>query len=188
MPTKWTPELDSILLHGVFEECNISFSKALCGKIAERVSEQGIECTAKAVENRLYSWKKKNVTGGGGTPVKPGRDSPAKAAATTTTTPKTPRARAKGSATKKARTSTPVQATEGHGHESGHESPSVKRGGGNKRAREVLDKYAEQDAEDDDDESMSLSGGVKRVKKEPVEEKLLSSPDMGDEDNAENEF
>lgn len=30
------------LLHGVFEECNISFSKALCNKLAQRISSTGI--------------------------------------------------------------------------------------------------------------------------------------------------
>lgn len=62
MPIKWTPELDSIvryppfsstssdddsysyskLLHGVFEETGISFSKALCTKISDRVKATGI--------------------------------------------------------------------------------------------------------------------------------------------------
>lgn len=32
----------SQLLHGVFEECNISFGKALCAKIAERVNATGV--------------------------------------------------------------------------------------------------------------------------------------------------
>ncbi|KAF1915520.1 hypothetical protein BDU57DRAFT_596018 [Ampelomyces quisqualis] len=88
MPIKWTPELDSILLHAVFEECNISFSKALCTKITTRIEAAGIDCTPKAVENRLYSWKKKNVgsttAASGSTPSKPTRVAKDK-------TPKTPR-------------------------------------------------------------------------------------------------
>ncbi|KAJ4322181.1 hypothetical protein N0V94_002529 [Neodidymelliopsis sp. IMI 364377] len=97
MPAKWTAELDSILLHGVFEECQISFGKALCEKIAERVRAAGIEgfteCTPKAVENRLYSWKKKNVktdsaTGTPTTTPKKPAATPKKAA-----TPRTPRAK-----------------------------------------------------------------------------------------------
>ncbi|KAH7386704.1 hypothetical protein DE146DRAFT_179366 [Phaeosphaeria sp. MPI-PUGE-AT-0046c] len=79
MPVKWTPELDSILLHAVFEESGISFSKALCNKIAERVKATGIDCTPKAVENRLYSWKKKNVSSTAPAP------SPAKEASATPT-------------------------------------------------------------------------------------------------------
>ncbi|KAH6622331.1 hypothetical protein C7974DRAFT_426016 [Boeremia exigua] len=102
MSKKWTPELDSILLHGVFEECQISFGKALCEKIAERVRNAGIagftECTPKAVENRLYSWKKKNATTstGAGTPDDTPVPTPKKAAAKPKkdpTTPKTPRAK-----------------------------------------------------------------------------------------------
>ncbi|KAF2630450.1 hypothetical protein BU25DRAFT_489213 [Macroventuria anomochaeta] len=107
MSKRWTPELDSILLHGVFEECQISFGKALCEKIAGRVRATGIEgfaeCTPKAVENRLYSWKKKNVstsTSNGETPA----STPKKAATKPKKEPgtlKSPRAK-KGSGKEKA--------------------------------------------------------------------------------------
>ncbi|KAF2999263.1 hypothetical protein E8E13_003297 [Curvularia kusanoi] len=94
---KWTPELDSILLQGVFEECNISFGKALCDKIAARVRAAGIEgfteCTPKAVENRLYSWKKKNTTVPGDAdatvPSTPNKAAKTKKDATASRTPRT---------------------------------------------------------------------------------------------------
>ncbi|KAJ4988674.1 hypothetical protein SVAN01_05807 [Stagonosporopsis vannaccii] len=118
MSRKWTAELDSILLHGVFEECQISFGKALCEKIAERVRAAGIgvftegftECTPKAVENRLYSWKKKNVTTtpnpftATGTATATAPNTPTKPAARARknpATPKTPRPR-NGAGVKKA--------------------------------------------------------------------------------------
>ncbi|KAI0575364.1 hypothetical protein PtrSN002B_007188 [Pyrenophora tritici-repentis] len=92
MVNKWTPELDSILVRCVFEECNVSFSKGLCAKIAERVTAAGMECTPKAIENRLYSWKRKATSSGSGinssasTPVKKPAAAPAtsKAAASRT--------------------------------------------------------------------------------------------------------
>ncbi|KAF1361983.1 hypothetical protein EJ07DRAFT_44200, partial [Lizonia empirigonia] len=79
---KWTAELDSILLHGVFEECQISFSKVLCERISARVRAAGerkltretAECTAKAIENRLYNWKKKNASAAGTMPSTPKKD------------------------------------------------------------------------------------------------------------------
>ncbi|KAF3053372.1 hypothetical protein E8E11_011741 [Didymella keratinophila] len=46
MSKKWTPELDAILPNGVFEECQISFGKALCKKIAERVRIPGKDTIA----------------------------------------------------------------------------------------------------------------------------------------------
>ncbi|EFQ92096.1 hypothetical protein CFE70_001789 [Pyrenophora teres f. teres 0-1] len=66
MVNKWTSEFESIVLQGLFEECNISFNKALCTKIAERVTAAGMECTPKAIENRLYAWKKKAISNGSG--------------------------------------------------------------------------------------------------------------------------
>ncbi|KNG45135.1 hypothetical protein DDE82_003108 [Stemphylium lycopersici] len=91
MPIRWTAELDAVLLHGVFEECNISFSKALCSKIAQRVADAGMPCTAKAIENRLYSWKKKNISGNSN--LNSATSTPAKSALATPV--KTPRSRAK---------------------------------------------------------------------------------------------
>ncbi|KAF9695039.1 hypothetical protein EKO04_006890 [Ascochyta lentis] len=132
MSKKWTAELDSILIHGVFEECQISFGKALCEKIAERVRSAGIEgfteCTPKAIENRLYSWKKKNVktdTTNGDTAVSTPKKAPApkKAAGT----PKTPRSK-KGSAKNKAA----PEEEEAARDEDSLKSPSV----GRKRASE----------------------------------------------------
>ncbi|UPX12308.1 uncharacterized protein EKO05_0002862 [Ascochyta rabiei] len=133
MSKKWTAELDSILLHGVFEECQVSFGKALCEKLAERVRSAEIEgfteCTPKAVENRLYSWKKKNVkpdtTNGDTAVTTPKKASAPKKAAGT---PKTPRAK-KGSAKKQTAVSDEEEAGR---DEEALKSPSV----GRKRASE----------------------------------------------------
>ncbi|KAF2128364.1 hypothetical protein P153DRAFT_432033 [Dothidotthia symphoricarpi CBS 119687] len=156
MPLKWTPELDSILLHGVFEECNISFSKALCSKIAERVGAAGIECTPKAVENRLYSWKKKNVGGtiNGSTPNTPSKPA----------TPKTPassRGRAKAATKKK------IQAEQDLLHNDDDDedeilSPTVNRKRG--RSAQKPANYAESGASDDDveEEYVPLAKKVKQ--------------------------
>ncbi|KAF1933636.1 uncharacterized protein M421DRAFT_395752 [Didymella exigua CBS 183.55] len=101
MSKKWTPELDAIL------KCQISFGKALCNKLAERVRATGVgftECTPKSIENRLYSWKKKNTTsstGSGDTPT----STPKKGAAKPKKEPATPKGktpRAKKGAAKKA--------------------------------------------------------------------------------------
>jgi hypothetical protein len=166
------------LLHGVFEECNISFTKPLCAKIAERVKASGLgkchrlpsaplrianiciaganECSAKAIESRLYSWKKKNVSGGGGTPAK--------------TPIKTPASRGK-----KQKVVTPELEHSGpEGLASSDEevvSPSMNR----KRARSTPKKlYAESDQEDGEEEEGEEEEKVyipfgKRIKAEPVE-------------------
>ncbi|CBY01146.1 hypothetical protein IAQ61_012028 [Plenodomus lingam] len=162
MPIKWTAELDAILLHGVFEECNISFSKALCAKIAERVQAAGMECSAKAVENRLYTWKKKNISGNTNLNASTS-NTPTKPAAKKTSTPKTPRGRAK---------TTPKKVVN---YDNGTEgpmdddeqlmSPSAARG---KRALSSASKgfsYAEPDSEPDNADILSS----KRVKVELVE-------------------
>lgn len=149
------------LLHAVFEECNISFSKALCMKIAERVGNAGVgtssysalsfhsptfhkpipsvpcaastddcpECTPKAVENRLYSWKKKNVgsnpsatstTNNSTTPA----STPSKPTAKKPATPKVPRT-PKSAGRKKVTTPQPEDDDD---EEMFQESPSKKRG------------------------------------------------------------
>jgi hypothetical protein len=168
------------LLNGVFEECNISVSKALCIKLAARIETlKGVgkltppnymlthltqiytECTAKAVEGRLYSWKKKNVSGGGSTtttPVKPPRK----------TAVKTPRSRAKKKAV------TPVESS---ADEAGPEglleydeqlaSPSAGRGS-NKRARSTPKSYVESGSSDESNDYVPCA---KRIKAEPKNEK-----------------
>jgi hypothetical protein len=199
MPIKWTPELDTVvrphpilsfpstltrtqLLHGVFEECNISFSKALCQKLAERVKTGGIgtsitplppqsspsftdqqpDCTAKAVENRLYSWKKKNVGSGDATPKAAGTPKAA-------TAPKTPKSRAK-----KQKVASESDEPEGLQGEDEAASPLA----GRKRQRATPKKnvdYKETDGEDDSDEKEYIPfQGWKRVKKEPVEEERVA--------------
>ncbi|KAJ4379324.1 hypothetical protein N0V86_005369 [Didymella sp. IMI 355093] len=108
MSRKWMPELDAILLHGVFEECQISFGKALCEKLAERVRAAGVEgfteCTPKSIENRLYSWKKKNTTATtatGDTPVSTPKKAAPKPKESAIPKAKTPRAK-KGAVKKRA--------------------------------------------------------------------------------------
>ncbi|KAL1793785.1 hypothetical protein ACET3X_008767 [Alternaria dauci] len=160
MPIKWTSELDAILLHGVFEECNISFNKTLCTKIAERVSAAGMECTAKAVENRLYSWKKKNVSGQ--INLNSATNTPSKSSAAGTAK-STPRPRAKATPKKK-QVSEEVDSDETL-------SPTAARGkrgksGGSKRKVE----YKESDAEDESELEEEYVSMAKRVKAEPVEE------------------
>ncbi|XP_014554090.1 hypothetical protein COCVIDRAFT_105937 [Bipolaris victoriae FI3] len=140
---KWTPELDAIILHGVFEECNISFSKSLCAKIAQRVNDAGVECTPKAIENRLYSWKKKNVSGA------TGLNSATSTPVQTPATPKTPRSRVK------AKAEDPVTP-----------SPSVRKRKASKLKTEPAESQSEENSELDD------MLAVKKMKTEPVEEGL----------------
>ncbi|KAH7074824.1 hypothetical protein BKA63DRAFT_414645 [Paraphoma chrysanthemicola] len=160
MPIKWTPELDTILLHGVFEECNISFSKALCEKLAQRVRATGVEASSKAVENRLYSWKKKNV--GSGTNA---TSTPSKVLAT----PKTPNSRAKATGRKK-KLATPSE-SENDGPEGLIDSPSVKKSN-SKRAKSTP-KRSHAESEDEhgiaevEEEYAPLA---KKVKTEPVDD------------------
>jgi hypothetical protein len=168
------------LLNGVFEECNISVSKALCIKLAARIETlKGVgkltppnymlthltqiytECTAKAVEGRLYSWKKKNVSGGGSTtttPVKPPRK----------TAVKTPRSRAKKKAL------TPVESSADEASPDGLleydeqlASPSAGRGS-NKRARSTPRSYVESGSSDESNDYVPCA---KRIKAEPKNEK-----------------
>ncbi|KAI8940859.1 hypothetical protein NX059_002120 [Plenodomus lindquistii] len=161
MPIKWTAELDSILLHGVFEECQISFSKALCAKIAERVTAAGMECSAKAVENRLYTWKKKNVTGNTGLNAST-NNTTTKPSAAKTSTPKTPRGRAKATPRKKV-----VDYEDGaEGPVDDEEeitSPSAARG--KRGLNGAGPSYAEPDSETEEGDAPT----AKRVKAEPVD-------------------
>ncbi|KAF7672606.1 hypothetical protein GT037_009107 [Alternaria burnsii] len=182
MPIKWTSELDAILLHGVFEECNISFNKSLCTKIAERVSAAGMECTAKAVENRLYSWKKKNVSGQ--TNLNSATNTPSKSSAANT--PKsTPRARAKSTPRKKKQVSEEVDSDGPSGLVDDDEvlSPTAARG---KRCLngKVKPKYAE--ASDNEDGSVDVEEEyvplAKRVKAEPVEDDEVLGDELVDEE------
>ncbi|CAN9436834.1 unnamed protein product [Alternaria alternata] len=178
MPIKWTSELDAILLHGVFEECNISFNKSLCTKIAERVSAAGMECTAKAVENRLYSWKKKNVSGQ--TNLNSATNTPSKSSAANT--PKsTPRPRAKASPRKKKQVSEDIDSDGPSGLMDDDEvlSPTAARGkrgmsGGVKRKVE----YKESDAEEEGGVEEDYVPMAKRVKAEPVENDEIFCDDL----------
>ncbi|KAH3953298.1 hypothetical protein HBH70_028580 [Parastagonospora nodorum] len=159
MPIKWTPELDSILLHGVFEECNISFSKALCAKIADRVKTgYGIDCTPKAVENRLYSWKKKNL---------PAAPSTGNTPSSTPKTPKTPKVRAKA---------TPKKIVLDESEEGGPEgllespSPSVKRTSAKRQRSASKVVYVETDGSDVTEKEYIPYGGTKKIKREYAED------------------
>ncbi|KAG9198380.1 hypothetical protein G6514_010224 [Epicoccum nigrum] len=106
MAKTWTPELQSILFQGIFEECNISISKALCEKIAVRIRAANIEgfteCTPKAVENQLYKFKKKSTAAAAASPAAGASPSVSKKAALKA--PKIPRAK---KAAKKATTPEP---------------------------------------------------------------------------------
>ncbi|CAI9627656.1 unnamed protein product [Alternaria burnsii] len=178
MPIKWTSELDAIVLHGVFEECNISFNKSLCAKIAERVSAAGMECTAKAVENRLYSWKKKNVSGQ--TNLNSATNTPSKSSAANT--PKsTPRPRAKATPRKKKQVSEDIDSDGPSGLMDDDEvlSPTAARGkrgmsGGVKRKVE----YKESDAEEEGGVEEDYVPMAKRVKAEPVENDEIFCDDL----------
>ncbi|OSS43764.1 hypothetical protein B5807_11529 [Epicoccum nigrum] len=159
MAKTWTPELQSILHQGVFEECNISISKALCEKIAARIRAANIEgfteCTPKAVENQLYKFKKKSTAAAaaspaagagaaGAAPSNPGSPSVSKKAAPKTPkTPKTPRAK---KAVKKATAPEPEE-----GDEEELVSPSPTKG--RKRGAKGEGKG---------------EGGAKKVKTEPA--------------------
>jgi hypothetical protein len=174
-----------LLLHGVFEECNISFSKALCEKLAHRVRATGVgtypyiqhstplhllrnlilqpltqfltAATSKSIQNRLYSWKKKNV----GTNPPSATSTPAKAASTS----KPPRPKAP--ATKKS-VDTASESSNG-GPDGLAESPSISRGS-SKRAKSTLKRsYAESTSEQDDIDEL-YQPLAKRVKAKPVED------------------
>jgi hypothetical protein len=126
------------------------------------------ECTPKAVKNRLYSWKKKNVSSNTGlnasTPTKSAASTPKKA---------TPRAKAILEAKKQALSeedvSSPLDDEE-------LLSPSATRGKRSAAKRS----YVESDAEDDVEEDYVPLG--KRVKKEVVEEEDVSFQDSIDEE------
>ena len=184
----------------MFEECQISFGKALCEKIAERVRAAGIgtyflfpdssfsllllqkpvlhsrppngchrrpltrgsaegftECTPKAVENRLYSWKKKNVTAATNSSTAAGAaapETPKKTAARAKkdpATPKTPRAK-KGVAAKKAGSEDEEQEKEG-------KVGGKKRGGDDEGEGEGVVKKVKLE-EVGGDEGMGLEGGA----------------------------
>ncbi|KAG9195832.1 hypothetical protein G6011_00953 [Alternaria panax] len=169
MVIKWTSELDAILLHGVFEECNVSFNKSLCTKIAERVSAAGMECTAKAVENRLYTWKKKNVSGQ--TNLNSATSTPSKSS--TATTPKsTPRPRAKAAPRKNKAVSEEFDSDGPSALVNDDEalSPTKARG---KRSASGKPKPKYEEGSDKGGKSIEIEEYVslaKRVKVEPVEE------------------
>jgi hypothetical protein len=120
------------------------------------------DCTAKAVENRLYTWKKKNVGSGDGTPKVASTTKPA-------TTPKTPKSRAK-----KQRLATPESGSpEGLQSESDgleQDSPLASK----KRKRATPKKtvnYKETSGEDESEEQEYIPlQGWRKVKKEPIED------------------
>ncbi|KAF3042172.1 hypothetical protein E8E12_008277 [Didymella heteroderae] len=131
MSKKWTLELDAIA------KCQISFGKALCEKLAERVRAAGVanartegftECTPKSIENRLYSWKKKKTTANTGSGDNPA-SAPKKAAPRPKKEPaapkaKTPRAK-KGAAKKKADEEADAELTPSAGRKRFAESEKV---------------------------------------------------------------
>ncbi|EOA89516.1 hypothetical protein ACJQWK_09165 [Exserohilum turcicum] len=166
---KWTPELDAIVLRGVFEECNVSFGKELCAKISQRVVDIGIECTPKAVENRLYSWKKKNTAGGATNPTSSATGTPAKPASATQ---KTPRSRNKA---------TPRAKKEEDGDDG--EEPLSPTPAPRKRKSSAPKKASskEKDSGDDDIEEDDFPKS-KKVKAEPSEEGPSGGEDVTDED------
>ncbi|KAF1946975.1 hypothetical protein EJ02DRAFT_508171 [Clathrospora elynae] len=161
MPIKWTAELEAILLHGVFEECNISFSRALCAKITERVNAAGMEFTHKAVENRLYRWKKKIVSSSpvlnANTPNTPAKSIPTKIS------------RPRPKATPKMKKGSEFSDDDGPQYLMDDDemlaSPSAARG---KRAAKGK-KVAHAEAEGTDSEEEKYISMAKRVKTEPVE-------------------
>ncbi|KAH8733166.1 hypothetical protein GQ44DRAFT_782051 [Phaeosphaeriaceae sp. PMI808] len=121
MPIKWSAELDAILIRGVFEEYNVSFTRKLTDKLAARIQATGIECTYKAVEGRLYGWKKKNTAAANA--VTASVSTPAKKAAATPKKPSAPRSNKTSTKKRPASTDTDSETIE---------SPSTGRG---KRAR-----------------------------------------------------
>ncbi|KAL1608705.1 hypothetical protein SLS59_001895 [Nothophoma quercina] len=164
MSKKWTPELDSILLHGVFEECQISFGKALCEKIAERVRAAGVEgfteVTPKAVENRLYSWKKKNVkidANGEAATATPNATPKKGVAKKGPATPKTKTPRAKKGAAKK------KVDDEEAGDEDQLESPSAGRKRKSESEEENEDKKVKIESLDAVEDDGVMGGGEEEV-------------------------
>jgi hypothetical protein len=121
-------------------------------------ADQQPDCTAKAVENRLYSWKKKNVGSGDATPKAAGIPKAA-------TAPKTPKSRAK-----KQNVNSESDEPEGLQGDAEAESPLA----GRKRQRATPKKnvdYEETDGEDGSDEMEYIPfQGWKKVKKEPTED------------------
>jgi hypothetical protein len=118
-----------------------------------------IDCTPKAVSHRLNNIRnhgKPLAASTGTTPVK------------AATTPKTPRSRVKASA-KKSRAAAGTSESDNGEPEGLLESPSVKRGSVKRPHSAPKVSYAETDGSDVMEEYTPF-GGVKRVKKEPVEE------------------
>jgi hypothetical protein len=129
------------------------------------------ECTAKAVEGRLYGWKKKNVdAGASSTPVKK-TATPKKPV-----TPKTPASRPRASAKKFTKEPTPASETSSD-VEAFTESPTAER---NKRVRSTPKRtYVESEAEGADDEGEDEYVPFnKRFKTEPVNDEVLQSYEM----------
>jgi hypothetical protein len=132
------------------------------------------ECTPKAVENRLHSWKKKNVSGTASvtsTPSKP-------AAATPKKTP----GRAKAGAAKKKAVTPPASTSDSENEPESlaeENTPSVARG---KRGLSTPKRsYAESDADSASEVEQEYVPMAKRVKTEPTEESEIQYDDGLDE-------
>jgi hypothetical protein len=119
------------------------------------------ECTPKAVENRLYSWKKKNVSG-----TASATSTPSKPAATPKKTP----GRAKAGAAKKKAVTPPASTSDSENEPEGlaeEGTPSAARG---KRGLSTPKRsYAESDADSGSEVEQEYVPLSKCVKTEPAE-------------------
>jgi hypothetical protein len=141
-----------------------------------------LECTGKAVENRLYSWKKKNVSGNSATNT--ATNTPSKAA---TGTPKTPRSRTKITPRKK-KVSEEVESDGPEGLMDDDDddellSPSAARGkrGRNGSQKPKYDETSDKEEEDDDVEDTYVPM-AKRVKEEPIDEEVAFVEELVEEE------
>jgi hypothetical protein len=138
-----------------------------------------LDCTAKAVENRLYSWKKKNVSGN--TNLNSATNTPSKTS--TASTPKsTPRPRAKATPRKKKAVSEELDSDGPQGLVDDDEvllSPTKARGKRkmNGSAKPKYDQGSDEENGGDEELEEEYVPMAKRVKEEPAEEKVA----FGDE-------
>jgi hypothetical protein len=116
------------------------------------------DCTPKAVENRLYSWKKKNL---------PAAPSTGNTPSSTPKTPKTLKGRAKATPKKTVRDESEEDGSEGLLESP---SPSVKRASAKRQRSASKVVYAETDGSDVTKEEYIPFGGTKKIKREYAED------------------
>ncbi|KAH4845546.1 hypothetical protein HBH75_179850 [Parastagonospora nodorum] len=167
MPIKWTPELDSINATSPSPKPSAPRSPTASRPAMASVRHSLYllflkltlaDCTPKAVENRLYSWKKKNL---------PAAPSTGNTPSSTPKTPKTPKVRAKA---------TPKKIVLDESEEGGPEgllespSPSVKRTSAKRQRSASKVVYVETDGSDVTEKEYIPYGGTKKIKREYAED------------------